>query len=93
MRHTSVSLPAKQAASDPYEKPDRYETSLKGPCMYEKVKADWMAQSQRQRWIKTGSIIALVVFLFYYLSPKGVDIYNGGERRLPNSSPAEHAMR
>jgi guanosine-diphosphatase len=37
-----------------------------------------MTQSQRSRYLKTGGILLFVVFLFYYLSPKGTDLYGGG---------------
>lgn len=36
-----------------------------------------MNPAQKSRWLKTGAIVVFIVFLFYYLSPKGVDIYQG----------------
>lgn len=37
-----------------------------------------MTQSQRTRWIKTAAIVLAIVTLFYFVSPKGVEVYNGG---------------
>ncbi len=85
MRRTSVSLPTKHIARDPHEKPDRYGRSYhRGPGFFATMQAAWMSQSQRMRYLKTGAIILSVLFLFYYFSPSGVDIYNGGKgaRRL-----------
>ncbi|KAK3937654.1 guanosine-diphosphatase [Diplogelasinospora grovesii] len=80
MRRTSVSLPTKHVAHDPHEKRDRYhgihnrgETPLLA-----RMQQAWMSQSQRTRYIKTGAIIFAVIFLFYFFSPSGVDLYNGG---------------
>jgi guanosine-diphosphatase len=81
MRRTSVSLPTRNVAHDPYEKAGRYSTTgaREGAAgILEKAKAAWMTQSQRARYLKTGGILLFVVFLFYYLTPSGVDVYNGG---------------
>ncbi|KAF8866695.1 guanosine-diphosphatase-like protein [Acephala macrosclerotiorum] len=81
MRRTSVSLPTRNVAHDPHEKPARYSTkgaSQSAASTLEKIKTAWMTQSQRSRYLKTGGILLFVVFLFYYLSPKGIDLYGGG---------------
>lgn len=36
-----------------------------------------MNQAQKTRWLKTTAIVVFLIFLFYYLSPRGVDIYQG----------------
>jgi len=80
MRRTSVSLPTRNTAQDPHEKPNRYSTkgaSHRATSTLEKAKAAWMTQSQRSRYLKTGGILLFVIFLFYYLSPSGTDVYNG----------------
>jgi guanosine-diphosphatase len=35
-----------------------------------------MTQSQRTRWIKTAAIVFAIVTLFYFISPKGVEVYH-----------------
>lgn len=84
MRRTSVSLPTRNIAHDPHEKPARYDTSAgsavgKLEKLRVKAKDAWMTQSQRSRYLKTGGLLLFIVFLFYYLSPSGTDVYNGGE--------------
>jgi hypothetical protein len=37
-----------------------------------------MTQSQRTRWIKTAAIVFAIVTLFYFISPKGVEVYHEG---------------
>ncbi|KAI1487576.1 guanosine-diphosphatase [Biscogniauxia mediterranea] len=76
MRRTSVSLPTKQVHHDPHEKRARYVYE-KEPGILEKLQAASMNQAQKTRWLKTTAIVVFLVFLFYYLSPKGVDIYQG----------------
>lgn len=76
MRRTSVSLPTKHAARDPFEKPDRYgdqQQHLTARSV-SSIKAFWMSQGQVSRWLKATAILALVLFFFYYLSPDTVDI-------------------
>jgi guanosine-diphosphatase len=82
MRRTSVSLPTGNLAHDPYEKAARY--SAKGATVgavgiLEKAKDAWMTQSQRSRYLKTGGILFFVVFLFYFLSPTGSEVYREGK--------------
>jgi guanosine-diphosphatase len=77
MRRTSVSLPTKHIAYDPHEKPDRYDDNREASLIM-KMQSAWVSQSQRARYIKTGAIIFVVFLLFYFFSPSGVDIYNGG---------------
>ncbi|KAH8599730.1 guanosine-diphosphatase-like protein [Bisporella sp. PMI_857] len=77
MRRTSVSLPTRNH-HDPHEKPARYSNrgarkSAAGTL--EKIKAAWMTQSQRSRYLKTGGLLLFIVFLFYFLAPKGAGTY------------------
>jgi len=77
MRRTSVSLPTRNNHHDPYEKPARYNTrgarnSAAGTV--EKIKAAWMTQSQRSRYLKTGGLLLFIVFLFYYFVPTGTGV-------------------
>lgn len=82
MRRTSVSLPTtKQVAYDPYEKPDRYDP--KSRSMLAKMKDAWSSQAQRARYIKIGAVLFTVVCLFWLLTPKAKEVYNGGEHRPP----------
>lgn len=83
MRRTSVSLPTKHLARDPHEKPGRYKVDQQGqPGFLARMHSAWMSQTQRARWIKTGAIVFAVFFLFYYLSPTGVDLYSEGAKHL-----------
>ncbi|CAJ2507715.1 Uu.00g089010.m01.CDS01 [Anthostomella pinea] len=77
MRRTSVSLPTKHVRRDPYEKAGRYDAGHRDVGILEKLQAATMNQAQKTRWIKTTAIVVFLVFLFYYLSPKGADIYKG----------------
>ncbi|TVY29381.1 putative guanosine-diphosphatase [Lachnellula hyalina] len=84
MRRTSVSLPTRNVAHDPHEKPARYNTkgaSNSAVAILEKAKAAYMTQSQRSRYLKTGGILLFIVFLFYYLSPSGIDVHNGATEK------------
>ncbi|XDG01801.1 hypothetical protein ABKA04_001416 [Annulohypoxylon sp. FPYF3050] len=36
-----------------------------------------MNQAQKTRWLKTTAIVVFLVFLFYYFSPKGVEVVKG----------------
>ena len=59
------------AAWDPFEKTDRHTSSGASQSNHrilEKVQNAWMTQSQRARWLKTGGIVAFVLFVFYYIS-------------------------
>lgn len=87
MRRTSVSLPTKSSAYDPFEKPSRYNsaaTSAKQERtgILENLKAAWMTQTQRARYVKTGGVLFFVLFLFFILSPKGTDVGLVGESGL-----------
>ena len=55
---------------DPYEKAGRHTSngSAKG-LIGENFKEVWMSQNQRSRYVKTGGIIALFLFVFLLLSP------------------------
>ena len=86
MRRTSVSLPTtKQVAHDPYEKPDRYRPASRNGSIFARMKESWMAQSQRARWIKAGGIAFVLICLFFWFSPTGVQVYHsgGGEGQAP----------
>ncbi|KAF7544838.1 hypothetical protein G7046_g9698 [Stylonectria norvegica] len=77
MRRTSVSLPTKHVAHDPYEKADRYHFGQhRKQGLLGRMKDSWMSQSQRARWIKTAAILFGLIGLFYWLSPRGVEIYH-----------------
>jgi guanosine-diphosphatase len=82
MRRTSVSLPTtRNVAYDSHEKPARYNPRLSGGrnnSTLAKIKAAWMTQSQRSRYLKTGGILLFVVFLFYFFSSRGGAVYNEG---------------
>ncbi|KAI1135685.1 guanosine-diphosphatase [Hypoxylon sp. FL0543] len=77
MRRTSVSLPTKQVRYDPHEKPARYDSGHREIGIVEKLQAATMNQTQKTRWLKTTAIVVFLVFLFYYFSPKGVEVYKG----------------
>jgi len=88
MRRTSVSLPTKHVARDPHEKPDRYDEHGREPGIMARMQTAWMSQSQRARYLKTGAILFTVFLLFFYFSPSGVEIYNGGMfRGCPGPGP------
>ncbi|KAJ0334738.1 hypothetical protein COL5a_000801 [Colletotrichum fioriniae] len=76
MRRTSVSLPTKQPARDPHEKPGRFAPAQRNTGLFTALRD--MSQAQKTRWMRTGAIAFFVVFLFWYLSPRGVNVYNGG---------------
>lgn len=80
MRRTSVSLPTKHAPRhDPHEKSARYDVEHRRDAgILEKLTDKMISQAQKVRYVKTGAIIFLVLLCIYYLSPSGVDIYNGG---------------
>jgi guanosine-diphosphatase len=78
MRRTSVSLPTKQVAYDPHEKPDRYRFIPKKQGLFSRMKESVITQAQRTRWIKTAAIVLAIVTLFYFMSPRGVEIYKEG---------------
>ncbi|GAB0133788.1 hypothetical protein EsDP_00002184 [Epichloe bromicola] len=85
MRKQSVSLPTKQVVYDPHEKPDRYgDNPPRGA--FSKMKEQWMSQSQKTRWVKTAAIAFTVCLLFYWLSPRGVDVYNEVSHNAPSTT-------
>lgn len=83
MRRTSVSLPTtRNVAYDTHEKPARYNPRLashRNNSIFGRIRTAWMTQSQRSRYFKTGGILLFVVFLFYFFSSRGGDVYNEGE--------------
>ncbi|KAL7974592.1 GDA1/CD39 family domain-containing protein [Trichoderma sp. SZMC 28014] len=76
MRRTSVSLPTKQVAHDPHEKTDRYRPSHRKQGLFASMKETMLSQSQKSRWLKTGTLVLILVCLFWWLSPSGVEVYN-----------------
>lgn len=99
MRRTSVSLPTKQVARDPHEKPGRYDTNYaqhphRGETgILEKLPPAGMNSAQKARWLKTTAIVVFLIFLFYFFSPRGADIYTGvapstskGQGQTPSDS-------
>ena len=71
-RRRSVSLPTRNTQHDPYEKADRHSGngSANGSVgILENIKDAWMTQSQRSRYLKTGGIVAFLVFFFFLLAP------------------------
>ncbi|KAJ0166811.1 putative guanosine-diphosphatase [Colletotrichum tanaceti] len=79
MRRTSVSLPTKQPARDPHEKPGRFAPAQQNTGLFSVLRR--MSQAQKTRWMRTGAIAFFVVFLFWYLSPRGVNVHDGGVSR------------
>lgn len=96
MRRTSVSLPTKQVAHDPHEKTDRYRPSHRKQGLFASMKETMLSQSQKSRWVKTGTLVLILFCLFYWLSPTGVEVYNksplgseeGSVSKAPASPPA-----
>lgn len=76
MRRTSVSLPTKHAAHDPHEKTDRYLPSQRRKGPLASMKDTMLSQAQKSRWLKTGALVLILMCLFYWLSPTGVEVYN-----------------
>ncbi|UKZ72856.1 hypothetical protein TrVFT333_000493 [Trichoderma virens FT-333] len=76
MRRTSVSLPTKHAAYDPHEKTDRYYPSHRNQGLFSSMKETMLSQAQKSRWLKTGALVLILMCLFYWLSPTGVEVYN-----------------
>ncbi|KAK3328487.1 putative guanosine-diphosphatase [Cercophora scortea] len=95
MRRTSVSLPTKHVAHDPHEKRGRYDRDSHGhkeAGLVARMQSAWMSQPHRARYLKTGAIIFVVFLLFFYLSPSGVDLYNGvpsGDSRGQGQTPSD----
>jgi guanosine-diphosphatase len=77
MRRTSLSLPTRNV--DPHEKPARYtsqkDLSVHRADILENLKAAWMTQSQRSRYVKTAGILLFIVFLFYFLAPTATNVH------------------
>lgn len=76
-RRRSSSLPTRSALNlnirdhDPYEKPERWNARVpsENTSILETLQANWMAQTQRSRFLKTGGIVAVIIFVIYLLSP------------------------
>lgn len=78
MRTPTSPSSSKLPGFDPHEKPDRYKFKPKRQGIIGRMKESWMTQSQRTRWIKTAAIVFAIVTLFYFISPKGVEVYHEG---------------
>lgn len=78
MRTPTSPSSSKFPGFDPHEKPDRYKFKPKRQGVIGRMKESWMSQSQRTRWIKTAAIVFAIVTLFYFISPKGVEVYHEG---------------
>ncbi|ELR05624.1 Guanosine-diphosphatase [Pseudogymnoascus destructans] len=94
MRRISVSLPTRNSQRDPHEKLARYGTPPGASTLKTKidsVKTAWMTQSQRSRYLKTGGILLFIVFLFYYLAPKGVHVGSGSNAVSSSSNGVSNA--
>lgn len=69
MRRSSVSLPTtKTVPRDPFEKPERYKSKGakdSAALTLENVKAAWMSQTQRSRYVKTGGFLLFIVILYW----------------------------
>ena len=83
-RRRSVSLPAR-SNGDPFEKADRHSSSQGGTAsILDGYRAAWMAQTPRTRALRTGLILAAVVFVFFLLAPgerhKVEEFVKGGSR-------------
>lgn len=74
-----MSLPTKQPAHDPYEKPDRYDFDHRNQPILGRMKDAWMAQSQRMRYAKIGAAFFLILCGFLWFSPSSVSIHPGGK--------------
>ena len=81
MRRTSVSLPTKQVAHDPHEKPARYNDQ-RNPGLAAGLISVMVSQAQKSRWLKVGGIVLTIWLLFYWLAPMGgtstQEFYQGG---------------
>lgn len=73
-RKRSVSLPKpnNNHGRGPYDKVNRYRSSGWSTAQsdtVENIKESWMTGGQRSRLLKTGGVIAFVVFLLYLFTP------------------------
>lgn len=74
-----MSLPTKQIAHDPFEKPDRYLDDSRRRGLLAAMKEVLFSQSQKARWLKAAALVLSLICVFYWLSPTGVEYYKGGE--------------
>ena len=89
-RASSVRFPDRDL-SDPHEKSDRHTTSGRpqyAESMQEKVQVAWMNRSQRSRYLKTGCLVAFVLFVLYYISPSSNTRYIPGAGKFPGGDVA-----
>jgi guanosine-diphosphatase len=90
MRRTSVSLPTRQVAHDPFEKPDRYNADGQSPGLFDRMKEGFLAQSQRTRWIKIAAVAFGLIVLFYWFAPHttSVEVFKDvtGDGQTPSDS-------
>ncbi|CAH0058947.1 unnamed protein product [Clonostachys solani] len=62
---------------DPHEKPDRYFPRRQDNSLFSIMKEVFVSQSQKARWMKTGAILFGLVCLFFWFSPRGVQVQPG----------------
>jgi guanosine-diphosphatase len=69
-RRRSISLPTKNL-NDPYEKADRHFNNYQEnpPSIIDDLRAAWMNQSSRNRFLKVGGVVAFFVIVFFLLAP------------------------
>ncbi|KAJ4024195.1 Guanosine-diphosphatase [Fusarium irregulare] len=91
MRTPTSPSSSKFPGFDPHEKPDRYKFKPKRQGVIGRMKESWMSQSQRTRWIKTAAIVFAIVTLFYFISPKGVEVYHEVTQPAQGSNNGEPA--
>ncbi|KAK3680000.1 Guanosine-diphosphatase [Recurvomyces mirabilis] len=68
-RRSSAPLPKREG--DPHRSSASHGSTDQIQSMSEKVRAAWMNQGQRARYIKTGCLIAFVLLVLYYIVPSG----------------------
>lgn len=99
MRRTSVSLPKHNGHSghhssssrhDPHEKRARYRSDDRHLSGWAGI-AVRMSQALRTRWLKAVGILTFCLFLFYYFSPSGVELYHGGLSGYGTGGAGHHA--
>jgi guanosine-diphosphatase len=88
---TAGSLPTRNSAKDPFEKPDRHAAKPSNGSyagLMHDVKTASMNQGQRTRYLKAGGLIALVLMIFWFWSPGKT--YISTSRALAHKNFVEH---
>ena len=68
-RASSVSLPKHAAAANGHPFDHRHANGNGGANLIHAARAAWMNHAQRARYLKAGSLIALVLLIFWFLAP------------------------